>query len=375
MKIVFTGGGTGGHVYPLIAIAEQVNMLSDERKLVESKLYYFSDTPYDRNALFENGIVFERIPAGKLRLYFSLKTLPDMIKTFVGVFQAILKLWSIYPDVVVGKGGYASFPTLLAARLLRIPVIIHESDSTPGRVNKWAGKFATKIALSFPEAASFFPKDKIAVVGLPIRKDILHPATEGALEYLKLEHAVPVVFILGGSQGAQMINTVILDALPLLLEKFQIIHQVGSANMQEVTARANVVLEANTHKARYKPFPFLNTLAMKMAAGAATVIITRGGSSIFEIANWGVPSIVIPISKSNGDHQRKNAYTYAAAGAADVVEENNLTPGVLATEIEKLTSSPARLETMKKAALAFARPDAAKVIAEEVVRLALSHEQ
>src|SRR3989344_4480476 len=207
MKIVFTGGGTGGHFYPIIAVAESVNELIDHEKIIGAKLYYISDSPYDKELLFANRLAYEEVNTGKLRTYFSLKNFSDFFKTGIGVISAIFKLFSIYPDVVFGKGGYASFPTIFAARLLSIPVVIHESDSAPGRVNAWAGRFAKKIAVSFSEAGSFFPAKNVAWTGQPIRTEIEHPASRSeALEYFKLESDLPVILVLGGSQGAELIN-------------------------------------------------------------------------------------------------------------------------------------------------------------------------
>ncbi len=140
MKIVFTGGGTGGHFYPIIAVAERVNQIVDAENIIGPKLYYISNSPYDEEVLFENGILYEEVYAGKMGVSRSLKNyflnFFDSFKVFIGTLNAIYKMFSIYPDVVFGKGGYASFPAILAARILRIPIIIHESDSTPGRVNK-----------------------------------------------------------------------------------------------------------------------------------------------------------------------------------------------------------------------------------------------
>ena len=165
----------------------------------------------------------------------------------------------IFPDVIFSKGGYASFPTVLAAKLFRIPIIIHESDSTPGRVNKWAGKFATKIAISFPEASKFFPKDHVAYTGNPIRKELFTLATEGAHEFLRLETGVPVILILGGSQGSEMINDLIIEALPELVKKYQVLHQTGSRNFEQTKASGEIVLEGSDYKQRYRPFEYLNT--------------------------------------------------------------------------------------------------------------------
>lgn len=375
MKILFTGGGTGGHFYPIIAVAEKVNTIADKEKVLKTSLYFMSDAPYDKKALFENGITYVEVPSGKLRRYFSIKNFFDLFKTFFGIIQATFRMFSIYPDVVFSKGGYSSFPALMAARLLRIPIMIHESDSTPGRVNRWAAKFATRIAVSFKEAVQHFPKEKTAWTGHPIRAELRVPAEEGAFEYLKLDPTVPVIFILGGSQGAEIINDAILEILPELCERYQVIHQTGPKNLQEVEIRSKIALENSLYPERYLPFAFLGPLAMKMAAGAATLIISRAGSTIFEIASWGRASIVIPITDSNGDHQRKNAYNYARSGAAVVVEEVNLTPHVLLQEIDNIALDPEKREALIAGARAFARGDAAETIAREVVNIALSHEK
>lgn len=375
MKIVLTGGGTGGHFYPLIAIVEEINRIVDKEHIINSELYFFSDNPFDKTMLYENGIKYSWVPAGKWRLYPSLKTLIDVFKIPYGIFVAIFKLYSIYPDVVIGKGGYSSFPTLFAARLLRIPVVIHESDTVPGKVSKWAGKFAKKIAISYPDASSFFPKEKTAWTGQPVRATILKASTGGAKEYLKLEEGIPVLALIGGSQGAHIMNNALLDALPILIPKYEVIHQTGIKNYKEVIGTAEVILGDNDDKRHYKPFPFLNDLATKMTAGAADIIISRAGSFIFEIASWGVPSIIIPITNTNGDHQKKNAYAYARTGACEVLEEANLTPTVLATTINDLLSDPEKMESMKKASASFFKPGAGKAIAEQVVRIALKHEK
>jgi UDP-N-acetylglucosamine--N-acetylmuramyl-(pentapeptide) pyrophosphoryl-undecaprenol N-acetylglucosamine transferase len=376
MKIVFTGGGTGGHFYPIIAVAEQVNKIIDEEHIIKSQLYYFSDSPYDKEVLAQNGMMYEEVNSGKMRTYFSFKNFSDIFKVLFGTINAIFKMFSIYPDVVFGKGGYASFPALLAARILRIPVVIHESDSAPGRVNKWAGHFAKKVAVSFPEAMEYFPKKTVAWTGQPIRNEIEHPAAKKeALDYFKLEESVPVIFILGGSQGAELINNTILDALPKLVKNYQIIHQTGIRNFKNVSSQAEVVLAGNNQKIRYMPIPFLNALQIKMAAGAATIIISRAGSTLFEIASWGVPSILIPFTNSNADHSRKNAFSYARAGACSVIEEANMTANILNSEIDRIMGDKAGYDFMLKNAKAFAKQGAAEKIARQLVNIALSHEE
>lgn len=373
MKIVLTGGGTGGHFYPLIAVAEEINKIVDDEKIAHVQLYYFSDAPYDREALFENRIHFVEIPAGKLRVYFSLKNFSDMFKMAYGCLVGFIQLFKVFPDVIFAKGAYASFPTLLAARILRIPVIIHESDSAPGRVTKWAGKFAKFIALSYSESAEYFPADRVAHVGQPVRPELEHPIIDGAYEFLQLEPHTPTVFVFGGSLGAQIINEAILQALPELVQNYQIIHQTGKLNFDDMKARAEIELGDNPLKSRYKPFPYLNPLAIRMSAGVANVIITRAGSSLFEIASWGVPAIVIPITKTNNDHQKKNAYNYARSGAGIVIEEKNLTPHIIINEIHRIVADLNLHNRMSAAAKAFYQPDAPKKIAQKVIDIALSH--
>jgi UDP-N-acetylglucosamine--N-acetylmuramyl-(pentapeptide) pyrophosphoryl-undecaprenol N-acetylglucosamine transferase len=375
MKIALTGGGTGGHFYPLIAVAEEINNVMKERKLVPAKLYYFADKQYDPRLLFENNIEFRQISAGKVRRYFSILNLFDGIKTVWGIMEAVVKLFFVYPDVVFSKGGYVSFPVLWAARLLRIPVVIHESDSLPGRVTAWSAKFATRIAASFPESLSKFPEDRTALTGNPIREDALHPISQGAAEFLNLEPGLPVIYVTGGSQGATVLNDVILDILPSLLEKYQIIHQVGTANLAESEKRASFVLEKSTHKNRYKMFPYLNGSALRMVAGISDLVISRAGAgAIFEFAHWGTPAILIPIPLPISHDQRENAFAYARSGGAVVIEQNNLTGSVLASEIDRILTNQNLKESMKKGAKSFAKPDAGKKIAEEVINLALAHE-
>ena len=376
MKIVFTGGGTGGHFYPIIAVAERVNQIIDQEHILGAKLYFFSDSPYDKEMLVENALLYEQVNAGKIRTYFSLKNFLDIFRTISGIISSIFKLFSIYPDVVFGKGGYASFPTIFAARILRIPILIHESDSAPGRVNRWAGHFAKKVAVSFAEAAEYFPKKIVAWTGQPIMTETENKAPRrDALEYFKLESELPVIVVIGGSQGAELINNTVLDALPRLVKNYQIIHQTGVKNFKLVSGQAEVALADNKYKPRYLAVPYLNPLALKMAAGAATVFVSRAGSTLFEIASWGVPSILIPFGSSNADHARKNAFNYARAGACSVIEEMNMTANILSSEIERIVEDKAGYEIMSKNAKAFSKPGAAEKIARELVNIALSHEK
>jgi UDP-N-acetylglucosamine--N-acetylmuramyl-(pentapeptide) pyrophosphoryl-undecaprenol N-acetylglucosamine transferase len=380
MKIVLTGGGTGGHFYPLIAVAQELREITKEEKLISPELYFLSDAPYDPRALFELGITFRKVSAGKVRRYFSILNFFDIFRTAWGCIKALYTVFSIYPDVVFAKGGYAAFPTLMAAKILGIPVVLHESDSKPGKVNSWAGKFAKKIALSYPDAAQYFPLDKnkqtkTAWTGNPIRPELAFPAREGAREFLELEAGVPVILILGGSQGSQIINDTIIGCLDSLVKNYQIIHQTGKKNFKEIKNTAEVVIGLSQYKNRYKPFDYLNLLAMRMSAGIADLVITRSGSTIFEVAAWGVPSIVIPIPESVSHDQTKNAFNYARSGGAEVMEETNLTAEVLQSEIKRILDNPEVKRVMGEKAKAFSKTDAAHLIAKAVIDIGLSHEK
>ncbi|MEK7213696.1 MAG: undecaprenyldiphospho-muramoylpentapeptide beta-N-acetylglucosaminyltransferase [Patescibacteria group bacterium] len=374
MKILFTGGGTGGHFYPIIAIVEALYEEAVEKKVLTPKLYYMAPTKYSARELFDHDIEFIYVPAGKIRRYFSLLNFTDVFKTIWGVISAFIKMYKIYPDIVFGKGGYASFPPLFAARLLNIPVIIHESDSAPGKVNAWAAKFAKKIAISYPEAYQYFDAKKVAFTGLPIRKEITYPLKEGAREFLNLEEKTPTIFIMGGSQGAQKINDVIIDSLPDLVNRYQIIHQTGRDNFEIVKETADIVLKDNANSYHYHPFDYLNSLAIRMSAGVSDIVISRAGSTIFEIATWGLPSIIIPLPKEISHDQTKNAFSYAHTGACTVIEENNLSSHILISEIDRIVNNPSIKDRMRQGAKEFGHINAAKKIANEILELGLEHE-
>ncbi len=378
MRILFTGGVTGGHFYPIISIAEEVKALVKEKKIIEPELYFMAPTPYNAGVLYEAGIIYKKNSAGKIRrspgLLALLSNFFDLFRTGWGVLSSVLQVYNLYPDVVFGKGGYGSFPALLAARILRIPVVIHESDTKPGKVNLWAGKFAERVAVSYRDAAQFFKPEKVAYTGQPVRKEVAMPITAGAKEFLNIEEGVPVVMVLGGSQGARMLNETLLSSLRKLVETHTVIHQTGAKNFEEVKITAEAILFDSPFKDRYKPFDYLNTLALRMAAGVSTVVVSRAGSTIFEIAAWRVPAIIVPIDEKVSHDQHSNAFAYARAGGCVVVEEKNLRPNILVSEITRLTNEPEARARMQEAAKVFYKPDAARLIAEEILKIALEHE-
>jgi UDP-N-acetylglucosamine--N-acetylmuramyl-(pentapeptide) pyrophosphoryl-undecaprenol N-acetylglucosamine transferase len=367
MKIVITGAG-GGHFYPLLAVVERLRKEAFIQKIIQPDVYFYSDKPYDEKALFSLQVKFVQVPAGKLRVYPSLETVTDMFKTFYGVIIAIIKLYSLYPDVVFAKGGYASFPTLFAARLLSIPVVVHESDTVPGRTTKWAGKFASRIALSYAEAAPFYPKEHTALTGQPIREALLPPddfeRVYGAKER-------PVLLIIGGSQGSKTINEAILRILPELLSKYDIIHQTGEANLEEMKQVTASILKDHEFKDHYFMDGFID---VGIFYPKVDFVITRAGSMMFEIALWQIPMLVVPIPETVSRDQRSNAYAMSGRGIASVLEENNLSPTILMTEISRVMDDKENYAKMSASGKQFENcRHAATTIARELIRIGLSH--
>lgn len=369
MKIGLVGGGTGGHFYPLIAVADELN--HSEQK---PQLYYFGPTPYDAEQLKSYRIKYVKCPAGKLRRYFSIQNFFDLFRNFFGVFVAIWKLYIIYPDVIFSKGGYTAVPILIAAKLLAIPVVIHESDTTPGKANDLAKKFARYIAISYEEAAQFFPPEKTALTGIPLRTELKH-ILEDPFNIIGIPNDKPLIYVTGGSQGAERINNVILNSLDELLPHYRIFHQTGpQIEVVQKTAQgllAGTNLAQNYYLAETIPVHTVSALMQ-----AASLVITRAGSTtLFELAYFGTPAIVIPIPEDVSRDQRTNAYTYARGGGASVIEEHNLTDHLLASEIATIMSDQHKYAAMKEAAKASFIPDAASKLASVLISIGTEHER
>lgn len=371
------GGGTGGHFYPLIAVAQQIHREATERHLIKPRLIYIGPEPFDNVALDEQNMEYRQAPAGKIHRHSTLRNALSFAPITFGVIKAFFQLFSIFPNVVFSTGGYAAFPTLFAARLLGIPVIIYDADATPGRVSLWSSNFAHWIGVAHPDAAESFPtkvRNRIARVGHPIRIEIEHPTEEGGYEFLKLDPTRKTILVLGGSLGAQAINNVVLDALPELLKTYNVIHQTGKANYDEVRGVSKLLPGADETDSHYRIFGLLNTYALRMAAGISSVVLCRAGSgTIFEVASWGKPSILVPIPEDISHDQTRNAFSYARSGAAQVIEQANLTPHILLAEIAQLMDNPTRLAQMSESARAFAQPDAARKLAKVLVDTGLNH--
>lgn len=370
MRIMFTGGGTGGHIYPLLAVADEIKRQAKE----PVEMTYIGPRSPLNTEFSSRGIRIFSLLSSKLRRYAAIDNLLDVPKFFISIFQALLWLYIEMPDVLFSKGGPGAFAAVLAAWFYRIPIIIHESDAVPGLTNRLSSFFATKIALSFASASESFSQKKIAVTGNPIRPGILadRPPISAAKKDLGLNPDLPLLVVLGGSQGSRTLNAFIIENLKELLAEVQIFHQYGPANgrlVEDLLDSPLKSLEAALW-VRYKSVPYLELPELVRALAAADLVLSRAGSgAIFEIASFGKSSLLVPLPGSANDHQRANAYEYATAGAAAVFEENNLAVHLVLGKIKELLTRPERKQKMEEAAKRFFIPDAAEIIAKETLLL------
>lgn len=368
--VLLTGGGTGGHLYPLLAVADELSTSTHG----EVTLVYVGPASSFKDEFKQRGITTHRIAGSKLRRYAAIENLLDIPRFFWSIVQSLAIVYAIMPDVVLSKGGPGAFPVVLASWFYRIPVIIHESDTVPGLTNRLSAPFATRIAVSFASAAAYFPATKTARTGIPLRKELTDIAGDSAVAKRSFGFVpeMPLMLVLGGSQGSTRLNEFIAKNLHALLAEFQVYQQSGDTNLKETRAQAERIVERLpvALQGRYHVAGALSADALRTAFVAADIILTRAGASaIYESAAAGKPAILVPLPEAASDHQRLNAGEYAATGAAIVIEEANLSPAIVIAEAKKLLGV-ANGETIRTRASEFVRPHATSQIAREVLRLA-----
>ncbi len=317
-KIVFTGGGSAGHVTPNLAL---ISRLRDSGWNVQ---YIGSSEGIERGIIQEANIPFHAISSGKLRRYFDLKNLKDPFKVIKGLWDAYRVLGRIRPRVVFSKGGFVSVPVVVASWMRRIPVIIHESDITPGLANKLSLPFATNICVTFPETMRHVQSGKAIYTGLPIRDEMLAGSEAKGRALCDFHRQKPVLFIMGGSQGSRIINEAVRVEASRLLERFQIVHLCGKGN-----------LDAAMEGVRgYKQFEYVSHELPDLLALADVVVSRAGSTSIFEFLALQKPMLLIPLSRqaSRGD-QILNAASFQGSGFSEVLQEEELTPQLLYDQV------------------------------------------
>jgi UDP-N-acetylglucosamine--N-acetylmuramyl-(pentapeptide) pyrophosphoryl-undecaprenol N-acetylglucosamine transferase len=372
-RIAFTGGGTGGHIYPLVAIAEELKTII-ETSDVNFSMYYFGFAGIYANDVIGAGMKIINIIPVKIRRYFSVENIIDFIKFPFALIQSFFKVFMVMPDVLVSKGGTGAFPVVLACWLFRIPIMVHESDSIPGASNKLSFKFAKRFAVSFSKTLEIFQGEKVALTGNPIRRFLRENPDglkkEDAKKLFGFDPSFPMILVLGGSQGSEGINDFMLDNATNLVSKYQILHQAGHVNFEKLKTELAVATKRflPEQRERYKTVNFLRA-DMRDALIAADVVVSRAGSgAIFEIAAFGKPSILIPLKDSSSDHQLLNAYEYSKSGGCVIIEEDNLSSNIFLSQISSILE-PGKYNKMSQGAISFSKPDAASIIAQELAKM------
>jgi len=367
MKIIFTGGGSGGHLYPIIAVIRELKKSCPGKEL--SIIYIGPKDSISDAALMAEDIKIKHVLSGKIRRYFSLAAFfQNIIDLFImiplGICQSFIYIFVLNPDLVYSKCGYGSYPITISAWVLGVPIFLQESDVSPGLASRKVANKVLEIFSSFPKT-EFFNQNKLIMTGNPIRDTVLSGSREEAKKTFNLSGGRPVIFIMGGSLGAQRINDKLLDALPFLLDTYEIIHLTGKRNFKDVVKEAKTVVKKN--EVFYHPVGYFDEKTIAQAYAASDLIVSRAGSgSIFEIAANKKPSVIIPLPEAAQNHQAKNALLYAQGGAALIIEENNFTTNFFQAKIKDLFENPGKMRAMSEAAGRFAKPKAAKIIAEYI---------
>ncbi|MBO8142091.1 MAG: undecaprenyldiphospho-muramoylpentapeptide beta-N-acetylglucosaminyltransferase [Firmicutes bacterium] len=373
MRILIAAGGTGGHIFPGITIAQTIRRRNPEAEI----LFVGSRRGMEADIVPRFGFAFDAIPAHYLRRQLSLDVLRTGFTALRGLARAAAIVRRFRPDVAVGTGGYVSGPVVAAALLLRVPVVIQEQNAFPGLTNRVLGRFACRVALGNAAAQAYFrASHRVTVTGNPIRSHILTATRGHGLTAFGLEPSRPTLLVFGGSQGGRTINRAVQEAAPELTERLglQMLHQTGRAGFDAIVNhlgdRIRWIGPDHAAAGRWHVLPFIHD--MPAAYAAADLVISRAGAiTLAEVTARGLPSVLVPYPFSAEGHQEANARVMAEAGAAVVVPDRELDGERLVKTVEELLRDPARLERMARASRGLARPDAAERIAsliEEAAR-------
>ena len=366
--IVFAGGGTGGHIFPGLAIVDELLKLPGERSVV----WIGSSSGMDRSIVEGHGVRFIGISTGKLRRYFSWKNFTDLFKIAGGFFASMGILIKLKPAIVFSKGGFVSVPACLAAHLLRIPVITHECDFSPGLATRINARVASDIFVSYEETARAFPeriRRRVTVTGNPVRPVFYSASAERGRAFLGCaDNKVPILLVLGGSLGARQVNEMVLGSLESLCAAFVVVHQTGEQNRDQAVSDASPMVNE-----RYKPYAFIREEMADVLAAATLVVARSGANTVWECAAAGKPMILVPLEKgsSRGD-QVENARYFVSHGAAIMLTGSEATSERLAQTVVGLVAHEGVMVDMahNSAALGADRPAAriAALVAERSLR-------
>ena len=368
----FTGGGTGGHIYPGLAVADSLRSVCAKNGIQVKICWIGNNSGMDKNIVEKNiGLggtksadVFYGIPSGKLRRYFSLRNFFDLFKILGGCIASFFILLKIKPAFLFSKGGFVSVPPCFAAKLLGIPVFTHECDFTPGLATKINSRFADKIFISYKETAAYLNSSaaaKTIVTGNPVRPVFYHASSERGRRFAGISGDNPVLLVIGGSLGARQINELVEKNIESLCKNFTVVHQTGIKNAASEPAEHSEEVKKN-----YRPFPFIYDEMPDVIAAADIVLSRAGANSIWECSVSGKPMILIPLcgSGTRGD-QEDNAAYFEKCGAAVVLSHENATDENLLNTLEMFSDK----DTRQRYAKASLKLSAGKNPAEKIAQI------
>jgi len=371
MRVLVSGGGTGGHVYPALAIATSLRT-----QYSAEILFLGSDDGLEKELVPAAGFRLATVKAGKLRRYVSLENITGVMRVPLGMFQAISIVRKFRPDVAFTSGGYVAVPAALASRVNGVPLLMHQQDVPPNLSNRLAAPLATRISVAFADSLPYFPARKTLLLGNPIRQamlDVRGTSPAAARAELGLDASLPLLLVTGGSQGARHLNQVVCQALPGLLANCQVLQISGKELYSETRAQADGLLadQNETLRQHYRLVPYLNA-EMPLALQAADLVLCRSGAStLTELAALGKPSVLVPLAPAvGGPAQQENAAMFERKQAAIVISNDELKPELLVERVLNIIASKSQIAAMARAASTFAKPDATHDITEELVRIA-----
>jgi UDP-N-acetylglucosamine--N-acetylmuramyl-(pentapeptide) pyrophosphoryl-undecaprenol N-acetylglucosamine transferase len=369
LRLLITGGGTGGHTYPALTTLTAVQ----RRNVPHDVLWVGTANGLEARITAEHGIPFKAITTGKLRRRPNLRelgtNLVDVFRVPLGVAQAVVHAARYLPDVVLSTGGYVAVPIGVAAKLIRRPLVMHEQTTVVGLANRILARLATRIALSHESSLDYLPasaRSKAVVTGNPVRPELLRGDRAAAYDHFGLTFEVPLIYVTGGAQGSKQINTLIAESLPTLLQHAQIVHQCGPAWIEHMRA---VPLPPGL-AGRYHPVPYVGAELPDLVAAADVVVSRAGAGTVSELTAVGNPSVLIPLIPSGGDEQRKNAAYLASSGAARALLEPRPTARDLLGELMPLLADPAMRGSMAQAARKLGRVEAADALCDILLEVA-----
>ena len=358
---LITGGGTGGHTSPGLAVASVLKARGHRCVWVGSR------DGVEARRVPAAGIEYVTIATGKLRRYWDWRNVSDLaVNVPAGVAGAWRALGRLRPRIIFGTGGFVALPVVTAAGLRGIPAVIHEQTAAPGLANRLSAPFARRIAVTYADSARHFPAAKVVVTGNPVRAELRRGSRADALARYGFDPGIPVVYVTGGALGAHRINRAVGETLPALLERAQIVHQCGdnATTGDHAWLRDRRAALAPALAARYVVTPFVGDELADLFAAASLVIGRAGAGTVNECCQLGIAALYVPLPGASGDEQTANARLVERAGGADVLPQDALTPAALAERVAALLGVPDRLKTMGERATALAVPDAADRIAD-----------